>query len=194
MGQSQGVTLLRRKTCGSHSSCVGTLNMERFRILRHDHQRHLCADSCDGRITWFESILREALWKTGSKQSSVQFHEETASRILRLVSPERGGDAGSSSASITPVDHLYKVNFRETTKTRRVGSKGGKTEIRDVELTRYACYMVVLSSDSSKPMVGLAKDYFAEQTRRQGLSQCRTVCPALRRRKTPHLPRTTQPL
>ncbi len=30
MGQSQGVTLLRRKTCGSHSSCVGTLNMEGF--------------------------------------------------------------------------------------------------------------------------------------------------------------------
>ena len=63
-----------------------------------------------------------------------------------------------------------EVNFRETTKTRRVGSKGGKTDIRDVELTRYACYMVVLSSDSAKPMVGLAKDYFAEQTRRQELA------------------------
>ena len=62
------------------------------------------------------------------------------------------------------------ANFHETTKTRRVGSKGGKTPIRDVELTRYACYMVVLSSDSSKPMVGHAKDYFAEQTRRQELA------------------------
>lgn len=62
------------------------------------------------------------------------------------------------------------VNFHETTKTRRVGSKGGKAEIRDVELTRYACYMVILSSDSSKPIVGLAKDYFAEQTRRQELA------------------------
>jgi DNA-damage-inducible protein D len=62
------------------------------------------------------------------------------------------------------------TNFHETTKTRRVGSKGGKTPIRDVELTRYACYMVVLSADSSKPMVGHAKDYFAEQTRRQELA------------------------
>ena len=62
------------------------------------------------------------------------------------------------------------MNFHETTKTRRVGSKGGKAEIRDVELTRYACYLVVLSSDSSKPIVGLAKDYFAEQTRRQELA------------------------
>lgn len=62
------------------------------------------------------------------------------------------------------------ANFHETTKPRRVGSKGGQTPIRDVELTRYACYMVVLSSDSSKPMVGVAKDYFAEQTRRQELA------------------------
>ncbi len=65
--------------------------------------------------------------------------------------------------------HDVDVDFRETTKPRRVGSKGGKTEIREVELTRYACYMVVLSSDSSKPIVGLAKEYFAEQTRRQEL-------------------------
>src|SRR5260221_5132295 len=49
------------------------------------------------------------------------------------------------------------ANFHETTKPRRVGSKGGQTPIRDVELTRYACYMVVLSADSSKPMVGHAK-------------------------------------
>ncbi len=62
------------------------------------------------------------------------------------------------------------ANFHETTKPRRVGSKGGQTPIRDVELTRYACYMAVLSADSSKPMVGHAKDYFAEQTRRQELA------------------------
>jgi DNA-damage-inducible protein D len=63
-----------------------------------------------------------------------------------------------------------EMNFHETTKPRRVGSKGGQTPIRDLELTRYACYMVVLSADSSKPMVGHAKDYFAEQTRRQELA------------------------
>lgn len=61
-------------------------------------------------------------------------------------------------------------NFHETEKQRRVGSKGGKAPIRDVELTRYACYIVVLSADSTKPMVGHAKDYFAEQTRRQELA------------------------
>ncbi len=64
--------------------------------------------------------------------------------------------------------------FHETTKQRKVGTKGGKTAIRDVELTRYACYMIVLSSDSAKPIVGLAKDYFAQQTRRQEMTDADT--------------------
>jgi DNA-damage-inducible protein D len=66
------------------------------------------------------------------------------------------------------------LNFREVTKTSKVGSRGGKRAIRDVELSRYACYMLVLSSDSSKPIVGHAKDYFAEQTRRQELADADT--------------------
>ncbi len=67
-----------------------------------------------------------------------------------------------------------ETEFRETTKQRKVGTKGGKADIRDVELTRYACYMLVLSSDSAKPIVSLAKDYFAEQTRRQELTDAET--------------------
>ena len=59
--------------------------------------------------------------------------------------------------------------FREVTKLIRA-AKGAKRPIRDVELTRYGCYMLVLSSDSSKPIVSYAKEYFAEQTRRQELA------------------------
>jgi len=62
------------------------------------------------------------------------------------------------------------LNFREVTKISKVGSRGGKRPIRDVELSRYGCYMLVLSSDSAKPIVSHAKDYFAEQTRRQELT------------------------
>ena len=60
-------------------------------------------------------------------------------------------------------------HFREVTKLIRA-AKGAKRTIRDVELTRYGCYMLVLSSDSSKPIVSHAKEYFAEQTRRQELA------------------------
>ncbi len=49
--------------------------------------------------------------------------------------------------------HAVNQEFHETTKQRKVGAKGGKAPIRDVELTRYACYMIVLSSDSAKPIV-----------------------------------------
>ncbi len=70
--------------------------------------------------------------------------------------------------------HVVAEEFRETTKQRKVGSKGGQTTIRDIELSRYACYMIVLSSDSAKPIVGLAKDYFAQQTRRQELADTDT--------------------
>ncbi len=70
--------------------------------------------------------------------------------------------------------HAVNQEFHETTKQRKVGAKGGKAPIRDVELTRYACYMIVLSSDSAKPIVSLAKDYFAEQTRRQELTDADT--------------------
>src|SRR5690348_760292 len=47
-------------------------------------------------------------------------------------------------------------HFREVTKLIRAG-KGAKRPTRDVELSRYACYMLVLSSDSSKPIVSHAK-------------------------------------
>jgi DNA-damage-inducible protein D len=70
--------------------------------------------------------------------------------------------------------HPVQTEFHETTKQRKVGARGGAADIRDVELTRYACYMIVLSSDSAKPIVGLAKDYFAEQTRRQELADAET--------------------
>jgi DNA-damage-inducible protein D len=69
--------------------------------------------------------------------------------------------------------HEVDDQFRETTKLIRAG-KGAKRPTRDVELSRYGCYMVVLSSDSSKPIVSLAKDYFAEQTRRQELADTDT--------------------
>ena len=70
--------------------------------------------------------------------------------------------------------HPVSGEFYETTTKRKVGSKGGSEDIREIQLTRYACYMIVLAADSSKKIVSHAKDYFAEQTRRQELADADT--------------------
>jgi len=59
------------------------------------------------------------------------------------------------------------LNFREVTKISRIGSRKAARPIRDVDLSRYACYLVVQNSDSSKPIVSHAMGYFAIQTQRQ---------------------------
>ena len=60
-------------------------------------------------------------------------------------------------------------HFVETNKVISAG-KGAELERADCYLTRYACYLIAMNGDSSKPEVATAQAYFAVQTRRQELS------------------------
>lgn len=48
--------------------------------------------------------------------------------------------------------------------------KGAKRAVEAVQLSRYACYLVIQNADPSKDIVALGQTYFAVQTRRQELA------------------------
>lgn len=72
--------------------------------------------------------------------------------------------ASAENAGASINDH-----FRKVTKMVEVGSNTVRP-IKDVFLSRYACYIIAMNGDPSKPEVAAAQAYFAQQTRRQELS------------------------
>ncbi len=64
--------------------------------------------------------------------------------------------------------HKTRDHFLEVSKMVNIGS-GAQRKTKDVQLTRYACYLVVQNSDARKKPVAFAQTYFAIQTRRQEL-------------------------
>ncbi len=62
-----------------------------------------------------------------------------------------------------PDDHFPRVE-----KMVEIGS-GAMRDIGDLNLSRYACYLIIQNGDPSKEVVALGQTYFAIQTRRQEL-------------------------
>jgi DNA-damage-inducible protein D len=55
------------------------------------------------------------------------------------------------------------------------GGKGAQQEVKDILLSRYAAYLVVMNGDPKMQVVAMGQQYFAEQTRRQELAVEQTL-------------------
>ncbi len=77
---------------------------------------------------------------------------------------ERAKMACESSGGIS------RHHFGDIAKMVALGSTA-KRKIDDVVLTRYACYLIAMNGDPSKPEIAVAQAYFAIQTRKQELTE-----------------------
>lgn len=69
------------------------------------------------------------------------------------------------NSGVDPNDH-----FSQSVKKVTIGS-GATKEMKDLRLTRYACYLIVQNADPGKEIVALGQTYFAIQTRLQEIQQ-----------------------
>ena len=65
--------------------------------------------------------------------------------------------------------HTIDDHFEEILDMVKIGSNA-KRALKDIVLSRYACYLVVQNGDPAKPVIAAGQTYFAIQTRRQGLA------------------------
>ena len=69
------------------------------------------------------------------------------------------------NSDISVFEHFIDVNKL----SKRANN--AEVEIKDYELTRYACYLIAQNGDSRKKVIALAQTYFAVQTRKQEISE-----------------------
>ena len=69
------------------------------------------------------------------------------------------------NSGISVFEHFIDVNKL----SKRANN--AEVEIKDYELTRYACYLIAQNGDNRKKVIALAQTYFAVQTRKQEITE-----------------------
>ncbi len=125
--------------------------MDRNKVLQKSHQ------------STFEKIRRvddkgQACWSARDLARVLGYSEFR--HFVPVIDKAREACINSN---ISTTDHIEDILDMVS-----IGS-GAEREIRDIRLSRYACYLIVQNADPSKPIVALGQTYFAVQTRKQEL-------------------------
>ena len=110
----------------------------------------------------FESIKHindygQEFWYARELQAALEYTEwRNFSKVI-----ERAKTACKNSQN-TISDHFVEVN-------KIVNAGATSKDIGDIELSRYACYLIVQNGDSRKKVIALGQTYFAVKTRQQEL-------------------------
>ena len=104
-----------------------------------------------------ENESGEEFWYARELQGALEYTEwRNFSKVI-----ERAKSSCQNSGN--PIsDHFVEVN--------KIVKAGATTkDIGDIELSRYACYLIVQNGDSRKKVIALGQTYFAVKTRQQEL-------------------------
>lgn len=100
----------------------------------------------------------EEYWLARELQTILEYTEWR--NFLRVI--KKAKEACENSNNQTS-EHFVDVN-----KTSAM-PQGGERIINDIELSRYACYLIVQNGDPKKQIIALGQTYFAVKTRQQEL-------------------------
>lgn len=111
----------------------------------------------------FESIRHvneygQEFWYARELQIALEYKEWR--NFCKVIDKAKAACEGSEN---TVSEHFVEVN-----KTSPMPN-GGVREIEDIELSRYACYLLVQNGDPRKKVIALGQSYFAVKTRQQEL-------------------------
>ena len=114
-------------------------------------------------ISIFEDIKRvnqyqQEFWSARQLAKALEYSEYRHFQIAIEKAKESCKNSGQS----------IKNHFEDVLDMVEIGSSTSR-QIKDLALSRYACYLIMQNADPSKEVVALGQNYFAIQTRKQEL-------------------------